>query len=142
MSLVVSVFLALLLSLAIFLYVGATTLFLAALLLAVLAFKSQRSDGVLERVSAVMFALSVAPAKGVAFEQLSDFGNGFLVQIVMSVVAFLLFYTQKPSIIGKLHSSQNIRAGVVLSSTIAGFAAGISSAALWQIYLQVTQKLL
>lgn len=82
-----------------------------------------------------MFALSVAPAKGVALIDMGDIENGFVVQILLSVVAFLYFYLQKPSIIGRLYTAQNLPAGVVLSSTIAGFAAGITSAALWQIYI-------
>jgi phosphatidylglycerophosphatase A len=136
-SLAFSLSLALLLSGAIFLYLDASTLFLAALLLAVVAFKTENKHDVLDKVSALMFALSVAPAKGVAFAQMSDLSNGFVVQILMTFVAFIYFYRQKPSIIGKLHKAKNLTAGVVLSSTIAGFAAGISSAVLWQIYLQI-----
>ena len=137
MSLVLSISLALLLSGAIFFYLDASTLFLAALFLAVVAFKTENRYGVFDKVSAIMFALSVAPAKGVAFVDIGDFSNGFLVQALMTLVAFLYFYTQKPSIIGRIHKAQNLSAGLVLSSTIAGFAAGISSAVLWQIYLQI-----
>ncbi len=135
MKLTLSLIIALLLSGAIFLYLDVSTLFLAALLVAVVAFKTKNRYGILDKVSALMFALSVAPAKGVALIDMGDIENGFVVQILLSLVAFLYFYLQKPSIIGRLYTAQNLPAGVVLSSTIAGFAAGITSAALWQIYI-------
>lgn len=138
MKLALSLIIALLLSGGIFLYLDVSTLFLAALLLAVVAFKTKNRYDILDKVSALMFALSVAPAKGVAVVDMSDISNGFLLQTLMSVVAFLYFYLQKPSIIGRLYNAQNLHAGIVLSSAIAGFAAGISSAAIWQIYLQIT----
>lgn len=63
MKLALSLIIALLLSGAIFLYLDVSTLFLAALLLAVVAFKTKNRYEILDKVSALMFALSVAPAK-------------------------------------------------------------------------------
>lgn len=121
----------------ILIYLDASTLFLAALLLAVIAIKTLNKGDFLDKLVGIWFALSVAPAVGIALSELVDFSNGFLIQSSLSVLFFIYFYKTKPSIIQRLYDNAKPGVGVVASSAIAGFAAGILSAALWQAYLQI-----
>lgn len=125
-------------ALGILIYLDASTLFLAALLLSVISIKTQNRGDFLDKISGLWFALSVAPATGVEIEKIGNFENGFLAQALFSSAFFLYFYIKKPSIIQRLQKSKNANAGLVLSSAIAGFAAGILSGVFWQAYLQIT----
>lgn len=125
----------LLFALAILIYFDAGTLFLSALLLAIIAIKTLNRGDYLDKVSGIWFALSVAPAMGVALGEVSNFNNGFLIQSTLSVLFFIYFYKTKPSIIKRLYESKKV--GLIASSTVAGFAAGILSAIFWQAYLQL-----
>ena len=125
----------LLFALAILIYFDAGTLFLSALLLAIIGIKTLNRGDYLDKVSGIWFALSVAPAMGVTLGEVIDFNNGFLIQSVLSLLFFIYFYKTKPSIIKRLYEST--KTGIIASSTIAGFASGILSAALWQAYLQL-----
>jgi phosphatidylglycerophosphatase A len=58
--------------------------------------------------------------------------NGFLVQSIMSFVLFRYFDIAKPSIIGRIDREANGGVGVMGDDIIAGFAAGILSALIWQ----------
>jgi len=125
----------------ILIYLDASTLFLAALLLSVLLYKSEYRTDLLDKLAGVWFALSVAPAMGVEIDKIGDISNGFLLQSLLSFAFFAYFYLQKPSIIGRLYRSQRATLGVVLSSAVAGFAGGVLSALSWQLYLQIATKL-
>lgn len=116
-------------ALAILLFFDVETLFLAALLLSLIAIKKERRA--LNTILALWFALSVAPASKIELENLTLLSNGFLIQAVVSLLLFLYFNTKKPSLIGRLHQKNN-PAATVSSAVLAGFAAGISSALLWQ----------
>ena len=120
-------------------YLGASTLFLSALLIAIIAPKSQKGVAILDKAVGVWFALSVAPAFGVKIDEIANIENGFLVQSLLSLAFFLYFYIQKPSIIERLSKSQKQSLGVILSSTIAGFAGGILSALTWQLSLKAME---
>jgi len=128
--------LALVLGMATLVYLDTSTLFLSALLLAVITAKTQKGIAILEKGIGVWFALSVAPAFSVEIDAVANVANGFLIQSLLSLAFFLYFYIQKPSIIKRLHKSQRAGVGTVLSTTIAGFAGGILSALCWQVYLK------
>jgi phosphatidylglycerophosphatase A len=138
------------LGMAILIYFDATTLFLAALLITVIAIKainkyeeatSNHDDQriVIDELAGMWFALSVAPATGIALGDLLDFQNGFLVQSLLSFVLFRYFDITKPSIIGRIDREAKGGVGVMGDDIIAGFAAGISSAALWQGWLYLSK---
>jgi len=137
MNLVFSSLISSFLGAGVLLYLDASTLFLAALLLAVVAVKSLNKGDFLDKLTGVWFALSVAPAVGVNINEVSELNNGFLIQTLLSFLLFLYFYKTKPSIIQRVYDNPKNGVGVIISSTISGFAAGILSAAFWQVYLQI-----
>lgn len=136
------------LGMAILLYFDATTLFLAALLISVIAIKvinkyeeeSGNHDDkriVIDELAGMWFALSVAPATGVALSEVTQLQNGFLVQSLLSFVLFRYFDITKPSIIGRIDREAKGGVGVMGDDIIAGFAAGITTAMLWQGWLYI-----
>ena len=137
MNLIFSALLATLAGVAILIYLDASTLFLTALLLSVLALRISEKSDIIATLSGVFFALSVAPAVGVSVSEVMTLSNGFVVQAVLSFLFYLYFSIQKPSIIGRIYREAKKGVGASVSSAIAGFAAGILSAALWQSYLSI-----
>lgn len=140
------------LGMAILIYFDATTLFLAALLISIIAIKGinkyealtgNHDDQkiVIDELAGMWFALSVAPAAGVALTDVTDLQNGFLVQSLLSFVLFRYFDITKPSIIGRIDREAKGGVGVMGDDIVAGFAAGISSAALWQGWLYLSKML-
>ena len=133
----------------ILLYFDTNTLFLATVLISIIAIKSintyeERSGNhddqriVIDELAGMWFALSVAPAFGVALNEVTELQNGFLIQSLLSFALFRYFDITKPSIIGKIDREAKGGIGVMGDDIIAGFAAGISSAALWQAYLYIS----
>jgi|GEM_PF-2636817 len=137
MNLIFSALISSFLGLAILIYLDASTLFLAALLLSIIAIKTLNKGDFLDKLVGMWFALSVSPAVGVNIAEIAGLSNGFLIQALLSFFFFIYFYMTKPSIIQRLYNYEKAGVGVVVSSAIAGFAAGILSAALWQAYLQI-----
>ena len=138
---------------AILIYFDTTTLFLAALLISVIAIKvinqyeqetANHDDQriVIDELAGMWFALSIAPAISVASNQVLTLSNGFLIESLLSFVLFRYFDITKPSIIGRIDRETPGGIGVMGDDIIAGFAAGISSAALWQGWLYISQNLL
>jgi len=138
-------FVALLLGMAILVYFDTTTLFLAATLISIVAIKvindheqkvQQHDDSriVIDELAGMWFALSIAPAYGVASSDILNLPNGFLLQSVLSFVLFRYFDISKPSIIGRIDKEAPGGVGVMGDDIIAGIAAGICSSAIWQIY--------
>jgi len=132
--------------LAILLFFDEGTLFLATLLLSIIAVKlinskmlqdtSKTVDSFsIPSFAGVWFALSIAPAISVKFETLFSLTNGFLIQALLSYGFFLLFHQIKPSIIGKIYRSKKGGVSCIASDILAGATAGIASSALWQIYI-------
>lgn len=132
----------------ILIYFDAQTLFLSALLITVIAVreinKYEEKSGihddkriVIDELAGMWFALSVAPAISVTLTEVWDLQNGFLVQSILSFLLFRYFDIKKPSIIGRIDREAKGGIGVMADDIIAGFAAGISSALLWQGYLQL-----
>ena len=134
----------------ILIYLDAQTLFLATVLISIIAIKSinkyEEKTGihddkriVIDELAGMWFALSVAPAISIGMNELSDLGNGFLVQSILSFALFRYFDIAKPSIIGRIDREVKGGLGVMGDDIIAGFAAGITSASIWQgiLYLNI-----
>ena len=139
----VTTLLSLLSGLAVLIFFDEKTLFLATLLLSVLAIKTikEKKDILLNSFVGLWFALSIAPAFGVEIKDILALENGFLIQALLSFVFFIFFMITKISIIGRMQRSNKGGVGIVASAIIAGAAAGISSSALWQVYLQLQAAL-
>jgi len=136
----------------ILIYFNTQTLFLATLLISVIAVKEinkyeeitnthDDKSIVIDELAGMWFALSVAPAFSVAPNEILNFENGFLVQIIFSFIFFRYFDIKKPSIIGRIDKNAQGGIGVMGDDIVAGFSAGISSALLWQAILEI-QKFL
>ncbi len=127
----------------ILIYFNAQTLFLSALLISVIAIKSinkyEEKSGihddkriVIDELAGMWFALSVAPAISVSMGEVGMFENGFLIQSLLSFALFRYFDIAKPSIIGRIDRETKGGIGVMGDDIIAGFAAAIVSALIWQ----------
>ncbi len=140
---------ALALGIAVLLFFDVQTLFLAAILISVIGIreinKYEAQSGihddkriVIDELAGMWFALSVAPAMSINMGEMADFQNGFLIQSLLSFALFRYFDIKKPSIIGRLDREAKGGVGVMADDIVAGFAAGIVSALLWQGYLQLS----
>jgi len=132
----------------ILIYFDAYTLFLATVLISIIAIKQinkyEEQSGihddkriVIDELAGMWFALSVAPAISVGISEVTTLENGFLVQSLMSFVLFRYFDIVKPSIIGRLDREAPGGIGVMGDDIIAGFVAGILSSVIWQGWLQL-----
>jgi phosphatidylglycerophosphatase A len=132
----------------ILIYFDAQTLFLATLLISIIAIreinKYEAKSGihddkriVIDELAGMWFALSVAPAMSISIGEVTALQNGFLVQSLLSFVLFRYFDITKPSIIGRLDREAKGGVGVVADDIVAGFVAGILSAVIWQGWLQI-----
>ena len=144
----VGTFVSLPLGMLILIYFDANTLFLATLLITIIAIKGinkyEEQSGVhdnqkivIDELAGMWLALSIAPAVGVSMSEVTDLSNGFLIQSLMAFALFRYFDITKPSIIGRIDREAKGGIGVMGDDIIAGVAAGISTAALWQLYLQI-----
>ena len=127
----------------ILIYFEAQTLFLATILISIIAIreinKYEERTGihddkriVIDELAGMWFALSVAPAISIGINDISTLENGFLIQSVLSFALFRYFDIAKPSIIGRIDREAPGGIGVMGDDIVAGFAAGISSAFIWQ----------
>jgi len=131
----------------IILYMDNYTLFLAAIVITLMGIDSvnkyEQNGGihddkriVIDEVAGMWIALSIAPS--FAVENIFDFSNGFLIQTLLSFLFFRYFDIKKPSIIGRIDREAKGGIGVMMDDVIAGFAAGISAAVLWQGWLKLS----
>ncbi|MBL0708846.1 MAG: phosphatidylglycerophosphatase A [Sulfurimonas sp.] len=127
----------------ILIYFNSQTLFLATVLISVIAVKSinkyEELSGihddkriVIDELAGMWFALSVSPAITVGIGEISSVENGFLIQSLLSFALFRYFDIKKPSIIGRIDRETKGGIGVMGDDIIAGFAAGIVSSLIWQ----------
>jgi len=132
----------------ILIYFDAQTLFLASVLISIIAIKEinkyEEKSGihddkriVIDELAGMWFALSVAPAMSIATNELGMWENGFLIQSILSFILFRYFDIAKPSIIGRIDREAKGGIGVMGDDIIAGFAAGIVSSLIWQGILQL-----
>jgi len=133
----------------ILIYFDSYTLFLATALISIIAIKEinryEEKTGthddksiVIDELAGMWFALSVAPAISVGMSEVITLSNGFLIQSILSFALFRYFDIAKPSIIGRIDREAKGGIGVMGDDIIAGFAAGITSAAIWQVYLYLS----
>ena len=129
-------------------YFDAYTLFLATILISVIAIreinKYEKKSGihddkriVIDELAGMWFALSVAPAISVGMGDVTSLENGFLVQSILSFVLFRYFDIAKPSIIGRIDREAKGGVGVMGDDIIAGFVAGITTSIIWQGWLYI-----
>lgn len=134
------------LGIAILVYLGPQTLFLAAILVSIIAVKvidryevqSGNHDDqriVIDELAGMWFALSIAPGIAFGWNSILQWDNGIAVQIVMSFLFFRLYDIKKPSIIGRIDREAKGGLGVMGDDILAGFIAGISSAIVWHLAL-------
>ncbi len=132
----------------ILMYFGSQTLFLATALISIIAIKSinkyEEKTGihddkriVIDELAGMWFALSIAPAIMIRMDDITVLENGFLIQSLLSFALFRYFDIAKPSIIGRIDREVKGGLGVMGDDIIAGFAAGISSAFIWQGVVQL-----
>lgn len=132
---------------AILLYLGPQTLFLAALLITLIAIKSinayeaashNHDDQriVIDELVGLWFALSIAPGIGFDMATLIQWDNGIALQIVLSFIFFRIYDIKKPSIIGRIDREAKGGLGVMGDDIVAGFAAGITAAIIWQVIVK------
>jgi len=124
-------------------YLGPETLFLAAMLLTLAGVKAvnkyqetsnTHDDGriVIDELVGMWLALSIAPGIFTPFDELLVINNGMLIQIVLSFALFRYFDITKPSIIGRIDREAPGGYGVMFDDVLAGVAAGILTAIIWQ----------
>jgi len=141
-------FVALILGILILSFLQVETLFLATVLISIVAIreinKYEEKTGihddkriVIDELAGMWFALSVAPAISISMGEMTNFENGFLIQAILSFALFRYFDIAKPSIIGRIDREAKGGIGVMGDDILAGFAAGISSSLIWQGWLQL-----
>ncbi|RUM62858.1 MAG: phosphatidylglycerophosphatase A [Sulfurimonas sp.] len=134
----------------ILIYFDTNTLFLATILITLIAIKainkyeeaSKTHDSqniVIDELVGMWLALSIAPAFGVTMNEVMNFENGFLIQSILAFILFRYFDITKPSIIGRIDREAKGGVGVMGDDIIAGVAAGISTSAIWQAYLYLSE---
>ncbi|MEA2111038.1 MAG: phosphatidylglycerophosphatase A [Campylobacterota bacterium] len=138
-------FVSVLIALPILAFFGGQTLFLAALLITIVAIKEidkyEAISGihddkriVIDELAGMWIALSIAPAITFSLNELVILENGLLLQIILSFTLFRVYDIKKPSIIGRIDREAKGGIGVMGDDIIAGFAAGISTAILFEGY--------
>ncbi len=124
-------------------YLGPQTLFLAALFITLVGVKAvekyqkiaqTHDDGriVIDELVGMWFALSIAPGIFTPINELLMLSNGMLIQILLSFALFRYFDIRKPSIIGRIDREAPGGYGVMFDDVLAGIAAGITTAIIWQ----------
>lgn len=125
------------------LFLGPQTLFLATILVTLIAIKAidtyeqagnPHDDKriVIDELAGMWLALSIAPGIMVAPEALLEWQNGFLVQSLVAFAFFRLYDIRKPSLIGRIDREAKGGIGVMGDDLLAGALAGISTALVWQ----------
>ncbi|WP_345993640.1 phosphatidylglycerophosphatase A [Sulfurimonas sp. HSL-1716] len=131
-------------------YLGSQLMFTLTLLISAIAVKEinkyeQKSAVhddkriVIDELAGMWLALSIAPGVMLDFDNIFNYENGFVIQAILSFVFFRYFDIKKPSIIGRIDKKMTGGLGVMADDIVAGFAAGISSALVWQIILKLQQ---
>jgi len=132
----------------ILIYFEPQTLFLATILISIIAIRAinryEETSGihddkriVIDELAGMWFALSVAPAISIGMGEVTTLENGFLIQSILSFALFRYFDIAKPSIIGRIDREAKGGIGVMGDDIIAGFTAGILSSVIWQGLLEL-----
>lgn len=124
-------------------YLGPQTLFLAAVFLTLVGVKAIEKHQehsnihndhriVIDKLVGMWLALSIAPGVSTPLNALFILSNGMLIQILLSFVLFRYFDIKKPSIIGRINREAPGGYGLMFDDVLAGVAAGITTAIIWQ----------
>lgn len=143
-------FVALPFGMAILAALGSQTLFLATMLITIIAVKSidayeqtsQMHDDkriVIDELAGMWLALSIAPGVTMTFDDMLMLENGFIIQSLIAFGLFRLFDIKKPSYIGRIDRDVQGGLGVMGDDLLAGVAAGIATAVIWQGWLGSSQ---
>ncbi|OQX59741.1 MAG: phosphatidylglycerophosphatase A [Helicobacteraceae bacterium 4484_230] len=125
---------------------GPQTLFMATLLAILIGIReidkyeavSKTHDDkqiVIDELAGMWLALSIAPGILTPFAELFKWENGMMIQIALSFVLFRAYDIKKPSIIGRIDREAKGGIGVMGDDILAGIAAGITTALIWQAVL-------
>lgn len=139
---------ALVMGVALLLFAGTQTLFLATLLATVAGIKmidayeahSGMHDDksiVIDELAGMWLALGIAPGVQISAESLLDLTSGHAVMILSAFGLFRLFDITKPSYIGRIDRNVKGGLGVMGDDLLAGVCAGVCAALLWQAWLWV-----
>jgi len=142
-------FVALILGVFILIFLGEETLFYATLLAMIAGIKmidvyeakSHSHDDkriVIDELVGMWLALAIAPGIKIGPQTLLHVNNGLLIQIIMSFIFFRIYDIKKPSYIGRIDRDVQGGLGVMGDDVLAGIAAGITSALLWQGWLKIS----
>jgi len=132
---------------AILMFFGSQTLFMLSILITLIAIKaidkheatSDKHDDsriVIDELVGMWIALAIAPGIAFSMADLGVMSNGIAIQIVLSFIFFRLYDIKKPSLIGRIDREAKGGWGVMGDDILAGFAAGITSALVWQVILK------
>jgi phosphatidylglycerophosphatase A len=88
---------------------------------------------VIDELAGIWLALSIAPGVLTPFTELPTLENGLALQILLSFAFFRFFDIKKPSLIGRIDREAKGGIGVMGDDLLAGVAAGIASAIVWQL---------
>lgn len=132
---------------AILMFFGSQTLFILSILITLIAIKSidkyeaqtathDSSNIVIDELVGMWIALAIAPGIVFGFNDLEDWNNGIALQIALSFIFFRLYDIKKPSFIGRIDREAKGGWGVMGDDILAGFAAGITTAIVWQVILK------
>ena len=140
------------LGMAILLFLGPQTLFLATILITLIAVKAidaheqagnPHDDGriVIDELAGMWLALAIAPGVMIAPEALTAWENGFVIQSLLGFAFFRLYDIKKPSFIGRIDREAKGGIGVMGDDLLAGVLAGISTALVWQGVLKLLEAI-
>jgi len=141
---------ALILGVIILLFLPPSNLFMATILISIIAIKqidiyekqTKSHDDkkiVIDELAGMWLALSLAPGKSLELINLLNptLEDGTLIGLILSFIYFRLFDIKKPSIIGKIDEKVQGGLGVMGDDIVAGLFAALSSA----ITLKILQKI-
>jgi len=128
---------------AILMFFGSQTLFMLSILITLIAIKGidtyEASSGihdnqkiVIDELVGMWIALAIAPGIAFGLGDLGVMSNGIAIQIGLSFIFFRIYDIKKPSLIGRIDREAKGGWGVMGDDILAGFAAGITTAIVWQ----------
>ncbi len=145
-------FVSLIFGIVILIFLGDETLFYATLLAMIAGVKmidryeavSHSHDDkriVIDELVGMWLALAIAPGTKIELDTLLHVSNGVLIQVILSFILFRAYDILKPSYIGRIDRDVKGGFGVMGDDVLAGVAAGISTALLWQSWLYISNML-
>ena len=137
---------------ALLMFFGSQTLFMLSFLITLFAIKhidlyeiesGTHDNGsiVIDELVGMWIALAIAPAITFGLGDLVVWNNGIAIQIALSFIFFRIYDIKKPSLIGRIDREAKGGWGVMGDDILAGFAAGITTAIVWQGVLKLSEMM-